>query len=84
MQAIAGFDPQDPGSEDIAVPDYAAELNGGVRGLRLGLLLGLLGGFAVLPLGERSQGLGDGDRGKRRSKPPFAELRASGQPQACH
>jgi len=38
MQVIAGFDAQDPGSEDVAVPDYRAELKGGVRGLRLGLV----------------------------------------------
>ncbi|HEV2334349.1 MAG TPA: amidase [Stellaceae bacterium] len=38
MQVIAGFDAQDPGSEDVAVPDYPAELKGGVRGLRLGLV----------------------------------------------
>ena len=36
LQVIAGFDPQDPGSEDVPVPDYPAELNGGVEGLRLG------------------------------------------------
>jgi aspartyl-tRNA(Asn)/glutamyl-tRNA(Gln) amidotransferase subunit A len=38
MQVIAGFDPEDPGSEDVPVPDYTAELNGGMRGLRLGLV----------------------------------------------
>src|SRR6266481_7035862 len=38
LGAIAGFDPEDPGSEDVAVPDYSAELDGGVRGLRLGLV----------------------------------------------
>jgi aspartyl-tRNA(Asn)/glutamyl-tRNA(Gln) amidotransferase subunit A len=38
LGVIAGFDPEDPGSEDVAVPDYPAELKGGVRGLRLGLL----------------------------------------------
>ena len=38
LGVIAGFDPADPGSEDVAVPDYPAELNGGVRGLRLGLV----------------------------------------------
>src|SRR5204863_2595375 len=38
LKVIAGFDPADPGSEDVPVPDYAAELNGGVRGLRLGLV----------------------------------------------
>jgi len=38
LQIIAGFDPDDPGSEDVPVPDYAATLNDGVRGLRLGLI----------------------------------------------
>src|SRR5437764_10033416 len=38
LQAIAGFDPDDPGSEDVPVPNYSAELHGGVRGLRLGLV----------------------------------------------
>jgi aspartyl-tRNA(Asn)/glutamyl-tRNA(Gln) amidotransferase subunit A len=38
LSVIAGFDPDDPGSEDVPVPDYASALNGGVRGLRLGLL----------------------------------------------
>jgi aspartyl-tRNA(Asn)/glutamyl-tRNA(Gln) amidotransferase subunit A len=38
LQIIAGFDPDDPGSEDVPVPDFAASLNDGVRGLRLGLV----------------------------------------------
>src|SRR5438128_2709243 len=38
LQVIAGFDPDDPGSEDVPVPDYTAGLNDGVRGLRLGLV----------------------------------------------
>jgi aspartyl-tRNA(Asn)/glutamyl-tRNA(Gln) amidotransferase subunit A len=38
LGVIAGFDPEDPGSEDVPVPDYPAELSGGVRGLRLGLV----------------------------------------------
>jgi aspartyl-tRNA(Asn)/glutamyl-tRNA(Gln) amidotransferase subunit A len=38
LQVIAGFDPDDPGSEDVSVPDYTATLNDGVRGLRLGLV----------------------------------------------
>src|SRR3981081_2121970 len=38
LHVIAGFDPDDPGSEDVPVPDYAASLNEGVRGLRLGLV----------------------------------------------
>jgi len=38
LQIIAGYDPEDPGSEDVPVPDYAATLNEGVRGLRLGIV----------------------------------------------
>jgi aspartyl-tRNA(Asn)/glutamyl-tRNA(Gln) amidotransferase subunit A len=37
LKVIAGFDPEDPGSEDVPVPDYPAALNGGVRGLRIGV-----------------------------------------------
>src|SRR5882757_8979390 len=38
LQIIAGYDPEDPGSEDVPVPDYRASLNDGVRGLRLGVV----------------------------------------------
>jgi aspartyl-tRNA(Asn)/glutamyl-tRNA(Gln) amidotransferase subunit A len=38
LQVIAGFDPEDPGSEDAPVPDYAAGLAGPIEGLRLGLI----------------------------------------------
>jgi len=37
MQVIAGFDPCDPGSVDLPVPDFRSKLNRGVEGLRLGL-----------------------------------------------
>ena len=37
LKVIAGFDPQDPGSEDLPVPDYPAALTGDVRGLRIGV-----------------------------------------------
>ena len=40
LQSIAGYDPQDPGSENLPVPDYAAELAGGIKGMRLGLVEG--------------------------------------------
>ncbi len=36
MQALAGFDPRDPGSADQPVGDYLAGLKSGVAGLRLG------------------------------------------------
>lgn len=37
LQAIAGHDPLDSTSLDIPVPDYSAELEGGVRGMKLGV-----------------------------------------------
>jgi aspartyl-tRNA(Asn)/glutamyl-tRNA(Gln) amidotransferase subunit A len=37
LQAIAGHDPMDSTSAAIPVPDYAAELSRGVRGLRIGI-----------------------------------------------
>lgn len=37
LQAIAGFDPADSTSLDIAVPDYVSGLNDGVKGLKLGV-----------------------------------------------
>jgi len=37
LQHIAGFDPLDSTSLDVPVPDYAATLNDGVKGLKLGL-----------------------------------------------
>ena len=37
LQALAGFDPLDPGSVPLAVPDFQAEMTGSVDGLRIGL-----------------------------------------------
>jgi aspartyl-tRNA(Asn)/glutamyl-tRNA(Gln) amidotransferase subunit A len=37
LQSMAGHDPLDPGSLDRPVPDYRAGLQGGVRGLRVGV-----------------------------------------------
>lgn len=37
MNVIAGFDPQDPASARVDVPDYTASLTGNVRGLRIGV-----------------------------------------------
>jgi aspartyl-tRNA(Asn)/glutamyl-tRNA(Gln) amidotransferase subunit A len=49
LQVIAGFDPADPGSEECSVPDYRAALDGGVKGLRLGLIEGWHEGAGVHP-----------------------------------
>ncbi|MGE0701719.1 MAG: amidase, partial [Hyphomicrobiaceae bacterium] len=38
MQALAGHDPMDPGSADVPVPDFSAEIGRGVKGLRIGLV----------------------------------------------
>ena len=38
LQAIAGNDPGDPSTRDARVSDYTAEIEAGVRGIKLGLL----------------------------------------------
>jgi aspartyl-tRNA(Asn)/glutamyl-tRNA(Gln) amidotransferase subunit A len=37
LQVMAGHDPNDPASVDIAIPDYTATINAGVKGLRIGV-----------------------------------------------
>jgi len=37
LQVLAGHDPQDPASADQPVPDYRADLDKGVAGLRIGI-----------------------------------------------
>jgi aspartyl-tRNA(Asn)/glutamyl-tRNA(Gln) amidotransferase subunit A len=37
LQAIAGYDPEDPYSQNLPVPDYLADLEAGVRGWRIAL-----------------------------------------------
>jgi aspartyl-tRNA(Asn)/glutamyl-tRNA(Gln) amidotransferase subunit A len=37
LQAIAGHDPLDSTSLDVPVPDYSAQLDGGVQGMKLGV-----------------------------------------------
>ena len=38
LAAMAGHDPSDPGSAAAPVPDYQAAIDGGVRGLRIGVV----------------------------------------------
>jgi aspartyl-tRNA(Asn)/glutamyl-tRNA(Gln) amidotransferase subunit A len=38
LQVLAGHDSLDPGSADVAVPDYSAEIGRGVEGLRIGFV----------------------------------------------
>ena len=37
LNVIAGFDPKDSTSSRVPVPDYLADLEKGVKGLRIGL-----------------------------------------------
>jgi aspartyl-tRNA(Asn)/glutamyl-tRNA(Gln) amidotransferase subunit A len=37
LQTIAGYDPLDSTSVDVPVPDYLAQINDGVKGLKLGI-----------------------------------------------
>ena len=38
LQAMAGHDPADPASAKVQIPDYRAALQGGVKGLRIGVI----------------------------------------------
>ena len=38
MQALAGYDPQDPASADVPVPDYRAALSSRLDGLKIGVI----------------------------------------------
>ena len=46
LQVLAGHDPQDTASADVPVPDYSADLEKGVAGLRIGVPRGF---FATAP-----------------------------------
>jgi aspartyl-tRNA(Asn)/glutamyl-tRNA(Gln) amidotransferase subunit A len=37
LNAIAGHDPLDPACIDVPVPDYTAQLDAGIAGLRVGV-----------------------------------------------
>jgi aspartyl-tRNA(Asn)/glutamyl-tRNA(Gln) amidotransferase subunit A len=45
LQAIAGHDPHDSTSANVEVPDYLAELEGGARGMRIGVVKELTEGI---------------------------------------
>ena len=49
LQAIAGHDPQDSTSANVEVPDYLAELEGGIRGMRIGVVKELTEGEGIEP-----------------------------------
>ena len=43
LQAIAGYDPNDPTTSREPVPDYSASLTGDVKGLRIGIVQQMMG-----------------------------------------
>ena len=49
LQAIAGHDPRDSTSANVQVPDYLAELENGVSGLRVGVVTELVNGEGIEP-----------------------------------
>jgi aspartyl-tRNA(Asn)/glutamyl-tRNA(Gln) amidotransferase subunit A len=38
MQALAGYDPLDPGSADVSVPDFVGSIGTGLKGIRIGVV----------------------------------------------
>ncbi len=49
FRAIAGYDPKDPYTWDVPVPDYRAALDGNIQGLRVGIVSEKVGGPDVDP-----------------------------------
>lgn len=49
LRAIAGYDPKDPYSRDVPVPDYRAALDGDIRGIRVGAISELIHSEIVDP-----------------------------------
>ncbi len=50
LRATAGIDAADASTADAPVPDYAAELSGGISGLRIGVVRSLLDGDIDAPI----------------------------------
>ncbi len=49
LGAIAGYDPKDPYSRDVPVPDYRRALDGDIKGLRIGMIKELVHSEIVDP-----------------------------------
>ncbi len=54
LKAIAGFDPLDSTSVDEPVPDYPAMLDAPLKGLKIGLVAGVLRRFGAAQRGSHS------------------------------
>ncbi|MBI3710516.1 MAG: Asp-tRNA(Asn)/Glu-tRNA(Gln) amidotransferase subunit GatA [Proteobacteria bacterium] len=87
LQVIAGHDPQDPASADRPVPDYAADLDRGVKGLKVGVIRHFYAQDLKRGAPEQVAAIETAvtmlaDRGARISEialPPLADFNACGQ-----
>ena len=96
LQAIAGYDPDDFATVPVPVPDYRANLRGGVKGLRIGvdrsaLFFGLLEDevraaveAAIAKLGELGADVREIDVGVSREEAAEAFVLAPAESQEYH
>src|SRR5262249_5455362 len=80
LQVIASFDAEDPGSEDVPVPDYAAGLARPIQGLRLGLIQHWYADGAHLALTPAMSAAVEGLRGLGAVVEPVQLSRLRGSP----
>ena len=78
LEAIAGHDPADPGSARVPVPRYTEELDGGIDGLRVGVVSHLLDDALVDP--RVAAAAETRDRGARRARCAASRAR---MPRSC-
>ena len=69
LRAMAGYDPRDPSTSALPVPDYAAALTGQVRGLRVGPAAPLVPGIGRRPAAAGGGAGGPDARGRGRVGP---------------
>ncbi len=60
MRAVAGFDSRDATSQDAPVPDWSADIGGGVEGMTVGVIRELLGDGVDSGIRERIEAAIDG------------------------
>ena len=78
LQATAGFDPRDPASSPLPVPDYLMNLDEGVRGLTIGVVRDL--GAGVEPDRAVAAGLADVEAALRDQGARIVEARLPAPP----
>ena len=76
MQALAGYDPEDPASADVPVPDYRAALAKRLDGLTIGVVRHFHETDAVADFGSRERAVARLCRGVRCRVPDLESLGA--------